>query len=203
MFFKKNYQGVLLIDIHDVLTNLHEFKMQQGNGFAKKYGYKLEHPNVFETKRMFDWPDNIDEAFWNLFLPQFLHAIPPKKIAREALYQLRKEGYKIIIVYQSNTIEFSKEMEKYHEKNIKLWLKKNQLSYHECIITSEDLLELARKNHITYFISANPSHIEHVATSYQTILFDQSYNQGLDGANIIRVFDWKEAYQKLKIQMEK
>lgn len=202
MFFKKNYRGILLVDFHDVLTNLQEFKVQQGNGFAKKYGHKLEHPNVYESKKMFGWTDHIDEEFWDLFLPQFLHAMDPKKIAREALYQLRKEGYKIIVMYQPNTFDLSKKMSKYQEKQIRPWLKRNQLSYDECLVTNKDLLEVVRTKHITGFITANPSLAEHVATSYPTILFNQSYNQGLDGANMTRVLDWKEVYQKLKIKTE-
>lgn len=198
MFFKKKYQGVILIDIHDVLTNLQSFKTRQGLIYAKKHGYKLQNPNAFDTREMFDWPENMDEEFWSLNLPQLLNGMGPKELAPEALFKLKQEKYKIIILYQPQTFHLTKEMQEYHKKHLRQWLTRYHLYYDEYVVTSKDLIEVAKTYHPTLFISANPVLIEHLASAYTTILFDTAYNQELDGTNITRVRNWKELYQKIK-----
>lgn len=198
MFFKKKYQGVLLIDIHDVLNDFQDFKIRQGLIYAKKYGYKLIDPNAFDTIKMFDWPVNVDEDFWKYALPQFLNGYGSKYLAAEALYKLHQEGYKIILCYQPNVLKLDEEMIKYHKKHIKHWFDRYHISYDEYIVTTNDLLEVMKKEKATLFISAHPEMIEHVATSYPTMIFTTNYNASLDGFHITRVQDWKEAYQKIK-----
>lgn len=198
MFFKKKYEGVIIIDLHDVLTDLQDFKLKQGNFFAKKYGAKLVDPNAQNTIDMFDWSVPREEEFWKIYLPQLLHSFKPKHLAKEALERLSTMNYKIIVVYRPNDFELTPESQKFHIKHLNDWLDRFEIPYDACIVSELDWLEIAKKNKMTLFLSANPSSIERVATSYPTMIFETNYNQQLDGYHITRVHDWKEAYQKIR-----
>ena len=198
MFFKKKYNGVILIDFHDVLTDLQDFKLKQGNFFAKKYGYKLVNPNAYDTSEIFDWTVSRNEEFWDMYLPQLLNTFKPKHLAKEALERLSFMKYKILVAYNPNDFDLTPESQKYHIHHMSKWLDRFDIPYDNCIISEKDWLEIVQKNEVTLFISANPSSIERVSTHCPSFIFDTNYNQNVDGDRITRVHDWKEAFQKIR-----
>lgn len=198
MFFKKKYNGVILIDFHDVLTDLQDFKLKQGNFFAKKYGYKLVNPNAYDTSEIFNWTVSRNKEFWDMYLPQLLNTFKPKHLAKEALERLSFMKYKILVVYNPNDFDLTPESQKYHIHHMSKWLDRFAIPYNRCIISEKDWLEIVQKNEVTLFISANPSSIERVSTHCPSFIFDTNYNQNVDGDCITRVHDWKEAFQKIR-----
>ena len=197
MFFKKKYKGIILIDVHDCITNLEDFKLKQGLFFAKRHGLKIENPNAFDTIDIFDWNMGYDENFWKLGLPQLLNTYEPKHLVKEALNKLSSLKYKILILCRPNDFSLSPENQKYHLAHIRTWLDKYNIYYDELIITEKEVADIASKNNISLFISANPKTIENMATTYKTIIFNTNYNKDLDGFNITRVSNWNEAYKKI------
>ena len=197
MFFKKKYRGVILIDVHDCITNLEDFKLKQGLFFAKRYGLKMENPNAFDTADIFDWNMEFEDAFWKTCLPQLLNSYEPKHLAKEAVNKLSSFNYKILILCRPNDFSLNHENQKYHLSHIRTWLDKYNINYDELIITEKDVADIAKKNNITLFISANPKTIENMALTYETIMFNTNYNKNLNGFNITRVSNWNEAYKKI------
>lgn len=197
MFFKKKYRGVILIDVHDCITNLEDFKLKQGLFFAKRHGLKMENPNAFDTADIFDWNMEFEDAFWKTCLPQLLNSYEPKHLAKEAVNKLSSFNYKILILCRPNDFSLNPENQKYHLTHIRTWLDKYNINYDELIITEKDVADIAKKNNITLFISANPKTIENMALTYETIMFNTNYNKNLNGFNITRVSNWNEAYKKI------
>lgn len=197
MFFKKKYRGVILIDVHDCITNLEDFKLKQGLFFAKRHGLKMENPNAFDTADIFDWNMEFEDAFWKTCLPQLLNSYEPKHLAKEAVNKLSSFNYKILILCRPNDFSLNHENQKYHLSHIRTWLDKYNINYDELIITEKDVADIAKKNNITLFISANPKTIENMALTYETIMFNTNYNKNLNGFNITRVSNWNEAYKKI------
>ena len=197
IFFKKKYKKVLLIDFHDCLTNLEDFKLKQGLFFAKKNGLKLVNPNTFETSDMFEWNMEYEDLFWQTWLPQYINSYEPKHLAKEALNKLGSLNYKILIICRPNDFPLNKQSQKYLLNHINTWLDKFNIYYDGIIITEKDISEIAKKNNVDLFISANPNSVENMAATYKTLIFTTNYNKKLDGFNITRVSNWNEAYKKI------
>lgn len=197
IFFKKKYKKTILIDIYDCIINLEDFKLKQGLFFAKRYAKKLVNPNVFNTIDMFDWNMEEDNLFWKTSLPQLLNSYEPKYLSKEALKKLSSLNFKILILCRPNDFNLNPKNQKYCLHHVKNWLNKFNICYDSLIITEKEVDEVAKNNKIDLFISANPQSIENVSTINKTIIFNTNYNKDLNGFNITRVSNWKEAYQKI------
>lgn len=196
---KKKKQYVVAFDVDGVLNDMHDFKIKQGNVFAKKYGCKLENPNSYSTKDMFGWSKDTEIAFWKLYLPQITNVVKPRDGVYFYLNKLLNED---VLIYMFDTsIEETygddKILRKQKHVSLTHWLKKNQLYYDRILTTSYDRMSDIQNYKINALVTDKSEVAEKVAVKNQVYLFDNTYNQGMDGVNIKRVYSFEELVNEI------
>lgn len=196
---RKKKQFIVAFDVDGVLNDMHDFKIKQGNMFAKKYGCKLENPNKYSAKDIFGWSQDKELSFWKLYLPQIVNIVKPRDGVYYYLNKLLKEDITIYMFDTAIEQTYGEDKILRKQKHISLinWLKKNNLYYDKVLTTSFDRLLDIQNYKINVLVTDRSEVAEKVSTKIQVYLFDNIYNQGMDGVNIKRVYNFDELVNEI------
>ena len=187
------------IDIDGVLTDLERFQLDYGSKFMfEHYNKEVKDANAYETTEMFNIDSNIDDSFWDEYLPVYATKEPARKYASEVINRLHTDGNEIYIITARYLTDRDDEKGNNMRETVKKWLENNNIFYNNLIFSPEDKLEICEKNNIDLMIEDKPDNINKISRRIPVICFNAGYNRQCKGDNIIRCYSWYDIYAKIQ-----
>lgn len=192
------------VDKDGVLTDLEKFQIEEGRKFFKFFGKKLVNENEYDIKEMFNCSKTLRQLFWLTHLRKYFVSIKPRDGVKELIDDLRKSGKKVYIISASFGVTNDGMFGKLFRFWFYKWLKKNEIEVDGIILCSEkesvrDKVIGCHSHQIDYMIEDKVDNAKAISEmGIPVILIDAKYNRQLQGNNIIRVKDFRDAVYKIK-----
>lgn len=191
------------IDLDGVLTNYRKFAIEQGQKYCKENTKgKLENPDAYYMKDMYNWDEETDYDFWIKNIFTYATENPAIQGASENIKKLKKDGNTIFIItarkFATPDDECEQEIKEKMKKIVKEWLAKNKIEYDYVIFSKEDKSKNIIENNIDVMIEDSPNNVKKLSRLTKVICVDWPYNKGIENDNIYRCFNWNEIYMKIK-----
>ena len=188
------------IDIDGVLIDIERFVTEYGTKYCIEnnltYRVKLD---KYDSSKALGISKENEEKFWNNYLKKYVQESKPRAFAKEVIDMLKKQGYEIYIITARNEWGFLGEdygkMKEYTEK----WLKDNDIYYDKMIFTEGSKVPYVIGNYIDVLIEDAPKNVKEVAKKIPVICYNNVYNEGISGKNIIRAYSWYDVYNKMSL----
>lgn len=187
------------IDIDDTITKTSEeldilAKEYTENILKRKFELnKIEVIDPMWAKYLYNWNDQEEKAFWDLYYEKAMTNVKPKDGAIETINNLAKNNEIIVITAR------------WENENGKIatitrnWLQKYGIKYNKLFLGYEDKRELVRANNIEIFIDDNYKTCKLVSeTNVRTLIMDSRLNRNMKDDKLERVFSWQDIEEKLK-----
>ena len=190
------------IDLDGVLTNYRQFAIEQGQKYCRENNKgKLENPEAYYMKDMYNWDEETDYDFWikNIFL--YAKENPAIQGASENIKKLKEDGHTIFIItarkFATPDDNCEQEIKEKMKKTVKEWLIKNKIEYDYVIFSKEDKSKNIIENDIDVMIEDSPNNLKNLSKLTKMICYDWPYNKGIENDNIYRCYNWNEIYDKI------
>lgn len=183
------------IDIDDTITNT----LVLLKGYAKKYNDEVVRRNLVMNEeaasisKLFTWTKEEEKTFEQKYLDEIASNVSIKNGAIEIIQKLREEKNEIYIISARNSKDFNDPY-----KVTKEFFYKNSIPYDHLIVECIDKATFCNEHNIDIMLDDDPKNIESVSKYIPVILLDAIHNKQCNGENIIRCYDWYEAYDKIK-----
>ena len=198
------------LDIDGVINNLDIFHYGYGVPFFKKMhldktGILLPDNEIikdntgFDIRVIFQCTDKERLAFWKKYLLLYCRRYLPREDASNFTTQLRQEEKKIHII-TSRVFTDKKNVVGLLFRHLLLqYLMEFQIEYDTITFCSEhnsleDKILACQKNEIDIMLEDKRENVLGLSKICDVVCFDASYNRDCNGSNIIRVNNFKEAY---------
>ena len=189
---------VIGIDIDDTIaatTDIIDIYAKEYTENELNRKFKINRVDTYDpmwAKSVYDWTEEEDKRFWNLYYEKVMRNVKPKENAVKIINKLFKQN-KIIIVtarWEKNT----------NAKEItETWLKKYNIDYHKLYMNYQNKKELIKEIKIELFIDDSVKFCEDMENlGIKTFIMSSRINEGIDTGKITRVKDWIEIYEKIK-----
>lgn len=191
------------IDIDNVISNFNDILLKEYLKHDKELrntGIINEEPEYLR-KGMFDWSKAEDEEFYNNNIERIAKKLKPINNAKEYIQKLKNDGNEIYIITGRDNGEYKNPYELTTD-----WLKQHNIVYDKLILTNgyykESKAKECEKNSIDIMIEDSTSTALFIAkTNTKVLLMNTRYNQ--NNANLERVSNWKEIYEKISSSYKK
>lgn len=190
------------IDLDGVLTNYREFAIEQGQKYCKENNKgKLENPEAYYMKDMYNWDEETDYDFWMKNI--FSYAKEKKAIhgAAENIKKLKADGHTIFIItarkFATPDDICKQEIKEKMKETVKEWLAKNDIVYDYIIFSSEDKSKHIIENNIDIMVEDSPNNMKNLSKLTKIICVDWPYNKDVENDNIYRCYNWNEIYDTI------
>lgn len=189
------------IDIDGVLCSEDLFQLVYGMKYCCEK--RLNSPEIFpflsETKSRFNWSSEDDRSFWKTNYLYYLTTsefIYPSAV--DVIQDLYWSGHSIYIITQRNQslltqLDISENM----EELTKDWLNKNNIPFHQLILTEHPKQFVIRELNITLMIDDNLELLMDISKYIKVIGFRAHCNLQYFLPNIQMVSSWKELKYKI------
>lgn len=191
---------IIGIDCDGVLTDISTYILHYGEKWFKR---KPENPNAFNPSEIFNCSKLHDVLFWLRYFFPYCKKCLPRKYAAAAVRKLINDGHE---VYQITARKFASRenfLGRYSRNLYKQWLRENGFEFSGFFFCSDskgpsDKMKGVRNVSADVMIDDRPEIALYLAKrNVKVLLFDNRYNKGVRHKNIIRVYDWIDAYGKL------
>ena len=189
------------IDADGVLTDMTAFNIEFGKRFFKRLP---EDPTGYSVEDIFGCTSEDEFRFGLRYYTTYCKKWPPRADCPHIIQKLNSDGHELYEITARKFATMKNPLGWYVRKMFKKWLKEHKLEFKDVFFCSEsnsprDKLEGCRLYSVDVMIDDKPEVAYFLAEQgIPVLLFDAPYNQGVAGKNIIRVMDWKDAYQKLQ-----
>lgn len=183
------------IDIDGVLTDLKKYLYEEGSKFLNK---EVVNPNGSDIDDIFDVPVEEKHRFWNALYHDYICNIPVRPKAAYVIDELKKRGFKILIV---TARKFKEGRGFVDEEDFKCAtianLQKNGIHYDELHFVPRPKVDAVTELSIDVFIEDDSYNIECLIDVAQVIIMDAPYNKHITCPNTHRVSDWDEVLETI------
>lgn len=186
---------VIGIDIDDTIADATERHDYYAKEFTEKIlnrEFKIHETDSLDpmwARRVYNWSDEEDKRFWDLYVEKDLASVTPKKNAVEIINELYK-NHEIIIISARWDRE-SGIIKKITEN----WLKENNIKYHKLYMGYKDKRKIVEDNNINLFIDDSIRTCNEVQSmGVKTLIMTTRLNKNADIGKLIRVNNWDEIY---------
>lgn len=193
---------IIGVDADGVLTNLSTFNQENGKKFFKRAPIN---PNAYSVREMFGC-SKLEELIYGLiYFPKYCKEYEPRVHAASMIQNLNAEGYPLYEITARKFATCKNIFGLYSRHMFQKWTKKYQLNFRSYEYCSEtfsprDKLLACHKLSVDVMVEDKPDVADYLAEhGIKVLLFDAPYNQELMHKNIIRVKNWDEAYQQIKV----
>lgn len=194
---------IIGIDIDDTISDTYEVMFNYGQEYTANILNRepiikeLTNCNShFYTKSIYNWTDEEEKRFFELYYEKIIKNVNPKTLALEYLQKLKDEENKIVLItarWQPEKFDLDV------EKETKNWIEKNNIPYDKLIINAINKEDIAKRENIDVFIDDSFKNCEAVSNiGIKTYIMDTRANKGLKRDDIERVYSWPHVYMKLK-----
>lgn len=192
---------IIGIDCDGVLTDMSPYILEYGEKWFKR---KPENPDALNTRDVFNCTKKQEFLFGLRYFFTYCKKIPPRKYSAKVIRKLQKDGN---AVYQITARKFASRnnpLGLYSRYLYKKWLEKNHFRFNGIFFCSDsrgakDKLKGVRSVSADVMIDDRPDIAVYLAEKgVRVLLFDTRYNKNISHKNIIRVYDWKDVYRKIK-----
>lgn len=194
---------IIGIDIDDTITDTYEVMFNYGQEYTANILNREpivqninNCNNHFYTKSIYNWTDEEETKFFELYYEKIIKNVSPKTLALEYLKKLKDEENKIVLI----TARWQpKDFELDVEKETKKWIEINNIPCDKLVINAINKEEVAKKEKIDIFIDDSFKNCQAVANiGIKTYIMDTRVNKELNREDIERVYSWPHVYMKLK-----
>lgn len=191
------------IDLDGVITNYRKFAIEQGQKYCQENTKgKLENPEAYYMKDMYNWDEETDYDFWIKNIFTYATENPAIQGASENIKKLKEDGHTIFIItarkFATPDDDCEQEIKEKMKKTVKEWLDKNEIEYDYIIFSKEDKSKNIIENNINVMIEDSPNNVKELSKLTKIICLDWPYNKGIENDNIYRCYNWNEIYMKIK-----
>lgn len=194
---------IIGVDADGVLTDMSAWNIREGKKFFKKEPVNL---NGYSPCDIFDISKK-EEFFFGLFnLDNYCSKEPPRYGAVEILNILKNEGHQFHEITARKFTTFNNVLGSHYRKLFETWLNKyfpgifKSIEYCSETDSPTDKLIACSKLGVNVMVEDKPEVAIHLANNnIKVLLVDAPYNQGLEHPNMVRVKNWHEVYEQVKI----
>lgn len=197
---------IIGIDCDGVLTDMSTYILNFGEKWFKR---KPENPNAFNPSEIFNCSKLQELIFSIRFFVTYCKKCPPRKYAAAAIKKLMNDGHE---VYQITARKFASRknfLGRYSRNLYKRWIREYGFEFSGFFFCSDsrgpsDKMKGIKSVSADVMIDDRPEIALYLAKrNVKVLLFDTRYNKGVRHKNIIRVYDWIDAYNKLTVLSKK
>lgn len=190
------------IDLDGVLTNYRQFALEQGQKYCEENNKgKLENPEAYYMKDMYNWDEKTDYDFWIKNIFSYATENPAIPGAAENTKKLKEDGHTIFIItarkFATPDDNCKEEIREKMKKTVKEWIAKNEIEYDYIIFSSEDKSKYIIENNIDVMVEDSPNNVKNLSKLTKIMCVDWPYNKGIENDNIYRCYNWNEIYDKI------
>lgn len=187
------------IDIDGVLTDMEKFLADYGSKYCVENNLPVSIKTVeYDEFKTFNWTEEQGIKFWNKYIIYYATKYPAREFASKIIKKLKEEGHEIYITTARNDYGVPKEyVGKMRGEIVAKWLEENEIPYDKIIYTEGSKLPYVVGNYIELMIEDSPINIKDISTKIPTFCYNSTYNEGVEGENITRVYSWYEIYDKI------
>lgn len=190
----------IAFDIDGVLVDVEKFQLEYGAKFFKeKYNMDIVNKNGYSIKEIFDCTDEQEYLFWKNNIMYYAMNYPARVGCGEMIKKIIQDGNKCYII--SSRIKTSDQdfLGWLMRTLVKLFLKKEDIPYENitfCSIgnSSEDKVRACLENEIDVMVEDCPANIDKLKEVTKVVCFNASYNEHIDGNDVIKVNSFSEIY---------
>lgn len=193
------------IDVDGVLVDLESYQLKYGKiYFYKAHGKDVVNPKGYDIEEIFDCTHAEREKFWQKYIWRYCLKEAPLKNVPEIISKLHNDGHKIyLITGRAHTAE-SGITGKLFRWMFRHWLKKNHIYYDDIVFCSEkgsstDKLDACMEKQIEVMIDDKPENLLALAYQIKVICYPTVWNEDVENDDFIRVRDWDDIYEKIKM----
>lgn len=180
------------IDIDGVMLDMQKYILDNIPKYFDKHGIEYTtHPEIYESKEMFEVSAQDYDAFWAENYLKYVQETLPREGLCECLEFLKKNGHEIHIVTARAVAPDEKFPVELIERMTYDWLDKHNLVYDEIVFTA-DKAGYIRENDIKVMIEDNPRNIEKIVQACDVICYECEYNKDVANKyeNVILENNW-------------
>jgi uncharacterized HAD superfamily protein len=189
------------IDIDDTITNSSNIFIKYAKKFNKIYNinYNIDEAEL-NQKKAFGWSRKNQNVFAKRYLKRILQEAEPNVGVIEGLQYLKKMGYRLVFITARNDAEVSGIYEL-----TKQWLINNNIKFDKLIVNCNNKLQTCLDNNIRLFIDDNYNVCKDIWNSkkIEVFLYETNYNKKYDNLNFVKVKNWNEIINLIKVKYEK
>ncbi|MCM1333551.1 MAG: hypothetical protein NC084_01820 [Bacteroides sp.] len=191
---------IIGVDCDGVLTDMTAYICRYGEKWFKR---KPVDPCGESVSEIFGVSEKEEFRFGLRYFFTYCRKWPPRENAAEVVEKLGQCGH---IPYQITARKFVTSHDPlgaYSRYLYRQWLRKNGFHFRGIFFCSEknaleDKLAGCRKLSVDVMIDDRSDIALHLAKNgIRVLLFNTPYNQGTEGENIIRVYDWNDVFEKI------
>lgn len=188
------------IDIDGVITDMEKFLADYGSKYCVENNLPVNIKNVeYDEFKTFNWTEEEGIKFWNKNIIYYATKYPAREFASKIIKKLKEDGHEIYITTARNDYGVPEEyIGKMRGEIVAKWLEENEIVYDKIIYTEGSKLPYVVGNYIELMIEDSPINIKDIATKIPTFCYNSTYNEGVEGENITRVYSWYDIYDKIK-----
>ena len=194
---------IIGVDADGVLTDMSAWNIREGKKFFKK---DPVNPNGYSPRDIFGVSKKEEFVFGFFNLDNYCSKEPPRDGAREVLNNLKNEGHELHEITARKFATYNNALGSHYRKLFKNWLNKHipgvfkSIQYCSETDSPTDKLIACSKLGVNVMIEDKPEVALHLANNdIKVLLVDAPYNQDLEHQNMIRVHNWHEIYEQIKI----
>lgn len=194
---------IIGIDIDDTITDTYEVMFNYGQEYTANVLKRepiisnVNNCNThFYTKSIYNWTDDEEKRFFELYYEKIIRNVNPKTLALEYLQKIKEDNNKIVLITARwQPEEFDLDV----EKETRNWIEKNNIPYDKLVINAINKEEIAKQEKIDVFIDDSFFNCQAVSdVGIKTYIMDTRVNKELNREDIERVYSWPHVYMKLK-----
>jgi len=191
---------VIGVDADGVLTDMQEFNYRCGKQFFRK---DIVDKAGYSVKEIFG-VGKLAEIFYGLkYFPQYCKEHPPRKDAIEVLQKLSDEGNVLHEITARKFVTYKNFIGHCSKKWFVDWCNKYNFKFASITFCSEkngpdDKYKACRHFNVEVMIDDRPEIVLYLAErGIRVLMMDAPYNQDVQHENVVRVFGWKDVYEKI------
>ena len=192
---------VIGIDADGVLTDMYNFNLRKGKIILAR---EPVNPNGYNIKEMFN-ASKLEILKCAKTLPEYFNDEKPREKTEEFINRLNDDGEELHEITARMFVTNKGLLGKKARTSFTNWLKKNNLKFKSIQYCSEtnsprDKYIACNKLDVDVMIEDKPEVANYLnEKGVKVLLFDAPYNQEVKGENIIRIYNWDEAYKEIQI----
>ncbi len=182
------------IDIDGFLTDIATFQIVQG----KKYFGNIVNRNGYSIREIYNCSKKEEVKFWIKNFKYYFEN--PRPNAKEFIDYIRSHGGEVYIITSRAFSADNSMLGLFMRRNVKRWLKKNNIKYDGIAFCDEDKTKTIKKLDIEVMGEDSPKNINDINSYVKVICMDAPYNSEIDNENTYRITNFDEAidvYKKL------
>jgi len=191
------------VDADGVLTDMSAWNIREGKKFFKK---EPVNPNGYGPCDIFGVSKKEEFVFGLFNLDNYCSKEPPRDGAVEVLNKLKNDGHEFHEITARKFTTFNNVLGSHYRKLFEKWLNKHfsgvfkSIEYCSETDSPTDKLIACSKLGVNVMVEDKPEVAIHLANNgIKVLLVDAPYNKELEHPNMIRVNNWHEVYEQIKI----